>query len=166
MPPSQWLRVEWFVWRSKVPVFFLILLETSFCLAMYKSASKILPFWVPFWKTFNFFFLFMFSRSHKLMWLRGLVWNSRRDFFFKYILSTTCLAIFSSGFTLVYSFSEVPKSTWFSAKSKTSRYLHLSTLYCNSAGKKTCERRETAIVSHTDTRVEPLHHMVIHPPPG
>lgn len=65
----------------------------------------------------------MFSRSHKLMWLRGLVWNSRRDFFFKYILSTTCLAVFSSGFTLVCSFSEVPKSTWFSAISKTSRYL-------------------------------------------
>lgn len=55
--------------------------------------------------------------------IKGIRLELKKGFFKKHIWSTTCLAVSPSGFTLVYSFLEVLKSTWFSAKSKTSRYL-------------------------------------------
>lgn len=64
----------------------------------------------------------MFFSSHSHIWLWRLVWNSRRDFLKTYFESYVPCC-FSLGFTFVYSFSEILRITWFSAMSRTSRYL-------------------------------------------
>lgn len=101
----------------------------------------------------------MFSRSHKLMWLRGLIWNSRRVFK-KYIFGVLhALPFFSQVLHLSIAFQRCWKAHGFQQNLRQVDTCHLFTFYCSSAGRKICLRGERLQLCHT--QIPTLSHSII-----